>query len=81
MPSDFFYRWEQERSAGFRKYYIRHLLGVLCIFAGVTFGDYVADKKLSLLSVIIYLIIALMFPVVAWVINQSRYQKHITDHQ
>lgn len=80
MSSDFFCQWEQERNAGFLKYYIRHLPSMLFIFAGVSLVDYFANEKVSFMSVSISLMIALLFPVIAWGINQFRYKKHFQKH-
>lgn len=76
MSSNFAHKWEKERNSGFLRYYIRHLLGMMFIFLGMNLGDYFANKKISGLFVIISLIVSLLFPVLAWIINQARYNKH-----
>lgn len=76
MSNNFCKKWENERKSGFKAYYRKHFVGIFIIYIVMIAADFFANNEFSILFCLVALVISLMFPVVAWEINEIRYGHH-----
>ena len=55
-----------KRVDGLWKYYARHLGGAIAPWVGAVIGDYLADKRFSVLALCVWGIVALSMPLLSW---------------
>ena len=74
MKENFYSKWEVIRESGMKKFYLSKLRGMLCVFLGMVCGDYLVEKEIDLLFLTIAGIVVMLFPWMAWLINETRYK-------
>ena len=74
--NDFWNKWKVERKYGFKKYYIRHMRSVFAIMIGIFAASCLMQKKLNIVYLFISMSVALIFPFMAWGINELRLRVH-----
>lgn len=70
---NFLGKWEKERKMGWKKYYIKHLGGMAFMMMGMFGGTILARKEIIVEYLLISLIVIMLFPLISWVSNESRF--------
>lgn len=73
-------KWKNKRKAGFVKYYSSHISGLLVMALVMIIADYLGTKSIHMESVIIVPTVLLLYPAVAWSINEVRYKSSQKKH-
>ena len=69
---DFDNKWIEERTNGFWKYYVKHLGGVVMIMFGIFVASCIAKKEINAIYLLVSMVVAGIFPFLAWAINEIR---------
>ena len=69
---DFENKWIEERTNGFWKYYVKHLGGVVMIMFGIFVASCIAKKEINAIYLLVSMVVAGIFPFLAWAINEIR---------
>lgn len=77
VSGNFFDRWELERKNGLKKYYMRHIGGLIAIIVGIFIASCLTKKTLNIVYLLISMFVVLLFPFVAWWINELRLKKYL----
>lgn len=71
---NFLEKWEKEREMGWKKYYIKHLGGMAFMMMGMFGGTTLARKEIIVEYLLISFIVIMLFPLISWVSNESRFR-------
>lgn len=68
--------WEIKREIGPCKYILRGICGFGVLFFGIVLIDYfLRDSGVYVYQIVIDVVLAILLPIISWLINEIRYKK------